>query len=513
MNEIVGKVTRIALGIWLRRWIVLAVAWPVAIVLGFVVMNVPDRFEATAKVFVNTQTVLKPLMTGLTFQPDIDQQVSMLARTLISRPNVERLLETPGIGLNTSSPQLRDREIERLMLAIKVAPATNNLYAISYKDTDPQRSQRVVQGLVELFVDSGVGDKRRDSEEARRFIEDQIKTYEVKLTEAENRLKDFKLKNFGVVGTSNQDYFSRVSTLSDEVAKLRVDLASAEQGRDALKRELANEDPQLPVDASLPAAPQSETDVRLEAQKRQLDELLRRYTDEHPDVVGTRRTILQLERQKQQEYAAAKASGKLKGGAAATSPVYQQIRISLATAEANVASLRSQLAVQQGRLDQVRATAGKVPQAEADLAQLNRDYDILRKNYDQLVSRRESASLGVKLDQSAQLADFRIVEPPRVDPKAAFPNRQVLAAMTLIVSLAIGLGVSFGLGQAFPTFHDQTELREISGRPVLGSVSMYVSPASKLAERRDLMAFAGVAGLLVLSHVVWIGWITLHARA
>lgn len=513
MNEIVGKVTQIALGIWLRRWIVLAVAWPVAIFLGIVVMNVPDRFEATARVYVNTQTVLKPLMTGLAFQPDIDQQVAMLARTLISRPNVERLLESPTIGLNTSSAQARDREVERLMLTIKVAPAVNNLYAISYRDTDPQRAQRVVQGLVELFVDSGVGDKRRDSEEARRFIDEQIRTYEVKLAEAENRLKDFKLKNFGVVGTSNQDYFGRVSTLSDEVAKLRVDLSAAEQGRDAFKRELANEDPQLPFDPTLPAAPQSDTDIRLEAQKRQLDDLLRRYTDEHPDVIGTRRTILQLERQKQQELATARASGKLRGGAAATSPVYQRIRISLADAEAHVASLRTELAVQQGRLDQVRATAGKVPQAEADLAQLNRDYDILRKNYDQLVARRESASLGVKLDQSAQLADFRIVEPPRVDPKAVFPNRQVLAVITLLGSLMIGLGVSFGLSQAFPTFHDQGELREITGRPVLGSVSLYVSPQSRLSERRDLMAFAGVAGVLILSHVVWIGWITIHARA
>ena len=208
MNDIVLKISQIASAIWLRRWIALAVAWPVAIVAAVGISFMSDRYEASAKIFVDTQTVLKPLMNGLAFQPDIDQQVSMLAKTLISRPNVERLVDTPAIGFGAS----RDREIERLMKEIKITPTTNNLYTVAYRDTNGKRAQQVVQSLVELFVDTGVGGKRRDSEEARRFIDEQIHTYEVKLTEAENRLKDFKLKNFGLVGAGKEDYFARAST-------------------------------------------------------------------------------------------------------------------------------------------------------------------------------------------------------------------------------------------------------------------------------------------------------------
>lgn len=515
MDQIVAKILQIAHGMWLRRWVGLAVAWPVALICGIAVMFVPERYEATAQVYVDTQTVLKPLMQGLAFQPDIDQQVSMLAKTLISRPNVEHLLDSKTIGLtHPATSRDRERSLDSLMLAIKVTPAGKNLYAISYRDTDRMRAQRLVQELVALFVDSGVSDKRRDSEDARRFIDDQIRSYEVKLTESENRLKEFKLRNFGLTGTSNQDYFARVSTLSDEVSKLRVDLGAAERARDALKRELSAEDPQLPFDTGVPGgvAVQSDIDLRIEAQKKQLDELLRRYTDEHPDVLGTRRTIATLERQKKQEQDAATRSGVRSRGSAATSPVYQRIRIALAEAEANVASLRSQLGEQQARLDQTRAMAGKVPQAEAELAQLNRDYDILRKNYDQLVTRRESAALGERLDQSAQLADFRLVEPPRVGQKAVFPNRQVLAALTLLVSLGVGVAVTFALTRVFPTFSSVKDLREVSGRPVLGSVSMFVSPAMHVRERRDVMKFVGVGLMLVALHVVWVGWITLQSR-
>lgn len=511
MDDVIEKIFQIAFGIWRRRWIALAVAWPLAIVGGAVVTIVPERFEASAQVYVNTQTMLKPLMKDITFQPDIDQQVTMLAKTLISRPNVEHLFTQPVIGFEQPAPRKFDAAVDKLMTSIRVQPMGKNLYAISYRDANAQRAQRLVQGLVELFVDSGVGEKRRDSEEARRFIDEEIRVLEGKLSESENRLKDFKLRNFGFTGTSNQDFFGRVSQLSDEVARLRVELSSAEHARDALKRELAAEDPQLPPDTlgGPTSGPTSEIDARIEAQRKSLDELLRRYTDEHPDVVATQRTIAQLERQKKAEMESAGKTGRARGNAA-TSPVYQRIRIALAESEAKVASLRTELAVQQGRLDETRAKAGKLPEVEAELAQLNRDYDVLRKNYDQLVSRRESASLGVKLDQGAQLADFRIVEPPRVSPKAVFPNRLVLSILMLLAALAGGVAVAFVLDQVFPSFHAAKQLGELTGRPVLGAVSMFITDEQRSRERRQHIAFAGMAGLLIVLNVAWIGWVALN---
>ena len=509
MDDVIEKVFQIAYGIWRRRWIALAVAWPLAIVGAVIATITPQRFEASAQVYVNTQTVLKPLMKDITFQPDIDQQVAMLAKTLVSRPNVEQLFNEAAIGFEQPEPRKYDSAVDRLMNAIRIIPMGKNLYAISYRDVDKQRAQRLVQGLVELFVDSGLGEKRRDSEEARRFIDEEIRSLEGKLAESENRLKEFKLRHFGFTGTSNQDFFARVSQLSDEVARLRVELSSAEQAREALKRELAHEDPQLPPDTvgGALSAPPSEIDARIEAQRKNLDELLRRYTEEHPDVVATQRTIAQLERQKKAEAEGGKVRPR---GNAATSPVYQRIRIALAEAEAKVASLRTELAVQQGRLDETRAKAGKLPEVEAELAQLNRDYDVLRKNYDQLVSLRESASLGVKLDQGAQLADFRIVEPPRVSPKPVFPNRLILSVLMLAAALGGGIAVAFLLDLIYPSFRSVKQLRELSGRPVLGAVSMFVSDDARSRERRQLFAFVGATSLLIVLNVAWIAWISFN---
>lgn len=513
MDINIEKTMTLVRAAWRNRWLGIAVAWAIAAVTGAGLWFYKDRFEAMASVYVDTQSVLKPLMTGLAFQPDIDQQVRMLARTLISRPNIERLMQS-DIGLDAPDhPMDRAKVVDKLIETIKVVPSGTggNLYIISYRDVDPVRARRLVERLVELFVESGLGQKRKDSEEAGNFIDEQIRLYEGKLSEAEDRVKEFKLRNFGLTGTSNQDYFARISALSDAVSKLRVDLAAAEQSRDTLKRELASEEPQLPLEQASTSVGNalSETETRLEAQRRQLDEMLRRYTDEHPDVIATRRTIAMIEAQRQQELAV-RRSGERPRSAAATSPVFQRLRISAAEAEANVAALRSQLVEQNARLERIRATAGRVPQVEAELAQLNRDYDILRQKYDQLVARRESASLGVRIDQSAQLADFRLIEPPRVAPKPVAPSRQVLALLALVLSVVGGALAAHGINVARPSIETMAELLALSGRPSLGTTCLFVSETSRQADRRGMISFASLAALLIVGQLGWAAWLAMH---
>jgi polysaccharide chain length determinant protein (PEP-CTERM system associated) len=506
VNQIVEEALIALRAIWRRRWLAIAVMWGVALVGFAVVWIMPNRYEANARIYVDTQTVLKPLMQGLAFQPDTDQQVRMLAKTLVSRPNVEHILKATRANVPATGIA-HEQAIDQMIDRIKV-DGGGNLYVISVKDTDPTAAKAVVAALVDLFVGNGTQAKQRDSSEAGSFIDEQIKTYETKLSEAENRLKDFKIRNFGVSGVSTQDYFARTSTISDEVTRLQIAYAAAAQSRDALRRELSSEDPHLPADASNPSAPPmpNELDSRIDSQKKQLDELLRKYTEAHPDVISARQTIRQLEAQRAAERAALKNGGHT--GSAATSPVFQRIRVSLADAEANVASLGSQLAAQQARLAELRASASKAPQAEAELAQLNRDYDVIRKNYEMLVSRRESASLGVKMDESAQLADFRVIEPPHVMPKAVFPDRTALAGLAMLAALALGLGLAWALSLIYPTFSTPRQLEVATKRPVIGMISSVTTPDLTAAQRHDLQRVVLALAVFFVAQGVWIVLVT-----
>lgn len=501
MNDLVRQLSGYLRGMWQRRWIGLAAAWVAAIVGVAAITRVPDRHEASARVYVDTQSLLRPLMAGLSIQPNIEQQVRLISRTLISRPNVEKLVRMADLDLGVTTPADREQLIEALTRGLRLTgnPSTN-LYTISYRDTSPEKARRVVQSLVTIFIESSVGDKRQDSRTAVKFVDEQIKLYEANLKVAEDRLKDFRLKYLGVRGAGSPDYFGRLATVSDQIEKARTELRAAEQSRDSYRRELKGEAPVLLLPQEAPAATKTvlASDARLATLKGELDALRRRYTDVHPDVVATKRLIEQVEEQRKQEIEArgVEPAPARTVDTAERNPVFQQLKISLAEAEANVASLRARLASYEGQYAELKKSARLVPEVEAEFAQLNRDYDTQKKTYETLLSRRESALLGEGV-QDAAATQFRVIDPPRVSPNPVPPTRIALLGLALAGALGLGLLASFVASLMMPTFHDARSLRDATRRPILGMVTMLQSAAMKSAARRSAFWFAsGVSGLI-----------------
>jgi polysaccharide chain length determinant protein (PEP-CTERM system associated) len=495
-------------GIWHRRWIGMIVAW-IAAAIGFaLVIKVPERYEASARLYVDTQSLLRPLMAGISIQPNLDQQVALVSRTLISRPNVEKLVRMADLDLDSKSAGASDDVVDSVMSRIQLSGnPTNNLYTITYRDPNPEQSRKVVQSLVTIFVESSLGDKREDTVNAVKFVDEQIKRYEAGLRAAEDRLKAFRLKYLGVQGTGNQDYFARLAALTEQVNATRLQLRAAEESRDSYKRELAGEAPVLMPDVSAAPRPSSKLtvpaiDARLATLQSELDILRRKYTDDHPDVTGTRRVIDQLEQQRKQEIAALAKEAQPapeQSSSADRNPVYQQLKVAVASAEANVASLRSTLASQEAQMNRLISSARLVPQVDAEFAQLNRDYDTQKKTYEALLARRESAALGEGVTDAGGTR-FRVIDPPRVSPTPVFPGRAVLLALAFAGALLAGVAGAAVANEILPTVHDPRTLATISNRPVIGMLTMFPSAAMKRLRTISNILFAGAAGTLVAAY-------------
>lgn len=522
MKELLDTLKSTIRGIWSYRWWALITAVVIGISGAIGVMLIPNAYEANARVYVDTQTILKPLLTGLTVQPNVDQQISMMSRTLISRPNVERVIRMADMDLKAKSPVEREKLVDELLKDIRfdAVRGASNLYTISYRHPSPASSQAVVQSLLSIFVESNLGDKRRDSDQARRFIDEQIKQYEQRLVEAENALKAFKLRNMAVMPSLQQDYLTRAAEVQTQLSAARLELSQAENSRDELKKQLAQEpqtiaDDRLPLDMGPAAAPvRSQYDERIETQRRRLDELRLRYTDEHPDVVGTRKVLEQLEAQREAERKAETGRGATPGATrragSMANPVYQQLRVSLAEAEASAASLRAKVREMESRLAEARRGASSIPQVEAELAQLNRDYEVNKKNYELLLARRESAQMSGQMTASGGGAEFRIIDPPRVSQDPVWPNRPLMLTAVLLVSLAGGVAVAFARDQVRPTFFDLRSLRQVSGMPILGAVSMVQTGSAMARARLNTVAFSGGLLMYVGGFVVLVAYMTLR---
>ncbi len=520
MNEILQQALNYLRGMWQRRWIGLAAAWIAAIVGVTIVYRIPERFEASARVYVDTESLLKPLLAGLTIQPNVDQQVRLMSRTLISRPNVEKLVRMADLDLKVKSNKEREDLIDKVTADIKLSGASaTNLYVITYRDTSPEQARQVVQSLLAIFVESSLGDKRQDSRTAFKFLDDQIRHYETSLQAAEDRLKEFRLKYMGYSSREGEDYFARMTELKSSVEAARLELHAAEQSRDAYKRELAGEVPTFMPEAGTVAKSEAvpELDQRIATLRAEVDGLLRRYTDQHPDVQNAKRLIAQLEEQRRTELEARRSAMAAKGVTASPAtlaernPVFQQLRLSLAEAEANVASSRAKLAGHEEKYQQLQAQAQLVPKVEAEFAQLNRDYAVQKKTYENLLARREAAAMGVGV-QDAGGAQFRVIDPPRVQPKPVAPNRLVLLLAAFGASLLFGMAASFVASQVLPTFHDTRTMRDVTKRPILGMVSMLPRPNLIRQRRRRAFLFAGGMAGLVASFTAVLTLVLLATR-
>jgi polysaccharide chain length determinant protein (PEP-CTERM system associated) len=486
MEELLAQLQSLVRGAWKYRWYAVTIAWLVSVVGFILVYKLPDNYQATARVFVDTQSMLKPLLAGMTTIPNVEQQVSIMSRTLLSRPNVERVIRMVDLDLKNTSGKDRERMIEELMTKIKIGgTAQNDIYSLAYSDDDPKLAKDIVQALLTIFVEGSFGNKKQDSTKAIVFIEGQIKLYEEKLVFAENALKDFKLKNMSLLPRQGSDSGSKLFEVNDNLSQAKLELSEAVQARDAIRREVMSTENALTTNnPALTINP--EIDERIQVLNKNLDSLRLQFTDQHPDILSAKRLIEQLELRKTEEAKLRKPNREL----SAANPVIQQLKISLAIAEARVASMRARTDEYLNRSARLQALSTAAPEIETQLSQLNRDYEINKENYAKLVASRESAKLSGDLNTTTEMMTFRVVDPPSVPLTPAGPPRLRLFSLVFLAALAIGIASSVLMSKIRPTFLSQIDLLEATGLPILGIISMKWTDSERARQKKSLYAFA-----------------------
>lgn len=470
MKEVIQQIFLQVRAGWRYRWYAMMLAWLVAISGWFVVMTLPDKYEASARVYVDTDSMLRPLLRGLAVQTDFSQRIQLMTKTLLSRPNLEKIARETDLDIYAKTPKEQEKLLLKLSDAITFkSTRRQNLYTITYFNNDPKLAKDVVQALLTIFVETTLGDSRKDSDSAQRFLDTQIGQYERKLTEAENRLTEFKRKNIGALPGQGGNVFQRMQKAKEEYAQAQLTLREAAFRRDEIKRQLNEAKRTINTDRSVTEESLSPTDSRILLLQKKLDDLLLKYTELHPDVIEIRETITTLEKNKKQKK-------KKKDNIVAINTLYEQTKLELGKAQAELAGMRVRANEFKDRVTKLQSLVKILPQVETELKRLDRDYAINKKNYDGLVSRRESAKISESADSAGDNVKFKVIDPPRQPILPVGPKRLLLNIIILILSFVIGAGVAFFMSQLHPVIYDQNSLRRLTGLPVFGSVSRIWTP-------------------------------------
>ncbi len=491
-----------AVNVWKHKWLALIVAWVVCLVGWTTVMFVPQSYEADARAYVDVDGLLAPLLKGLVVDTTPAQTQDYLQRTLLSRPNLEQVVVLANLGSPSMTDVQRENLVSSLSSGIKVtsqgdaklASLGKNIFSISYTNSNPVVAKDVVDALLTVFAEKAANSSRAEMDKARAFLNDQIGSYEIQLRTTEQRRADFRKKY--------AEYFDDEGVKRPDLLRAQVTAYRQQYDEAVAKRAaLVSQIKQIPRILNLAGAPTVGTNgqivaaspqVRLAVARRRLAELRLTYTDKHPDVIAAQRAVNDLEA----EIATAKKTNE--GRTESSNPVYEQLELKLVDAETQIPVAKQRLDKAVADYESTKALASTLPEVTAKAQDIDRGYDVIKKNYDELVQRREAANLSQAADDQADRTQFRIIDPPQVPIYPAFPDRLVLFSIVLLVGAAAGIATPMVIAQIRHTIGSTAQLREL-GLPVVGTITSVRTARSPngLARAGQMFATAG-AGLVLL---------------
>jgi polysaccharide chain length determinant protein (PEP-CTERM system associated) len=509
MRDLVQMVRTELRGSWRYRWMAMLAAWCVCVFGWIYVFTMPDIYEARAQVFVDADSRLADVMGDVGVSPGVSSRVFVVRQAMLGRPQLVRVARETDLDLRAGTPEEMEVLLFNLRENIGVSTGrmaqARNLYTITYKDRDRDMSIAVVQTLLNTFVEDVLELKEQGAEDVTDYLEDQLSHYSALLSDAESRLANFKKEYVGLLPGESGGIFERMQTEMDAVRALRSDLRIEQDRRDELRRQLNTGSPYLPDEdgtstgAALPGSSVEATITELEARRATL---LLTFTERHPDVTAIDEQLQQLYEKREVDRAALAAAGDgIEGASNSTNPVYQSVQIALNEAGVRIAGINSQIAQRDSTIQQLRDQVNTIPEVEAEYAELTRNYAQYKSLYDELLLRKERERMGTVGDDK-DVVSFNIIDPPAAAFEPVAPKRQLLLIAVLIVGLGAGAAIAFAIHKMNPVFHDARTLRETTGRPVLGVVSMTWLERHKVERTVDFSSFAFAGASLIVLFVV-----------
>ena len=511
MHDVVVLLLRYARGTWRFRWWMLGVAWAISVVGWSIVAKMPDQYEASARVYVDTSSVLQPLLRGIAINTgDTQQKIFLMTRTLLSRPNLEKVMRMTDLDLQATTDTEKDEIVDDLKKNIRFSGTSReNLYTITYEDDSADLAKLVVKSLLTIFMESNLGEARKEQDSAAQFLEQQKAEYERRMRELENELTRFKQRNLTFLPEESGGYYDSIRAGKKQIEAIKLELSVLQERLDTTRRQVEGEEPSFglgPATEQQVLADTADLDRRIQAMQIRLDELNIKYTSRHPDVIQTRQSLAELNAQRNRIIAEAESNATDGGGAAYNvdkNPIYQQMRLTLAELEADVAAKKRLLAAHEAQVAELEGSIDKVLALESERRDLQGDYKIVQQNHAVLEKRLESAKLGRKADNSSDNVRFRVVDPPRAPTVPSGPNRVLFSSLALFAGLAVGFAVAFLMSQFRPTFDERQMLTDTLGLPVLGSVNMvWTSDQVRARKVRNVSFVLTLSGLLLTFGVV-----------
>lgn len=486
---------RIALyAIWRMRWLALAVAWGFCLIGWLMVMRVPAAYESSARVSVQVRSLLGDGNEG-----DVQRGIDRVRQSLTSTEILKRVVRSVSNGERPLTSVEALSLIGALRSGISITAQSEDLIEIrtriSLQGVSEQQTafiaRNVTQKLIDIFVSENLLGSRTNSAETLQFLDAELKRRGKELADVDRRRAQLSHDLMGQIPGSGS-LEQRLDTVRNEMMNLESGLMQARSGVAAMSGQLAATPAEIPA-GSINGV--DTIDQRIGNLQGQLSEAISRgWTEKHPDVIAIRAQLDQLRKEK--------ARGGARNVPMAPNPLYVSLKSMQAERQGALAALEARKAQLDKIIDVITQRQLAAPTTQIDQARLDRDYDVLREQYNKLLTQREAAKLRADAAGKTDGVRFRVIDQPSLPRQPAAPNRTMLLIAVLIAGVVVGGGVAFAKSQLSNVYTTTQQLAKASGLPVLGSISEVITADTRVVRRKQMMWFssaaAGLPGLFML---------------
>ena len=500
-----------------RKWVILFSV--LAIHFGSVVYCVlaPDLYQSTMKLLLIPPTVSEGVVPSNVNVGTYDR-LMILQQEILSRDRLVRMINEPG--LFTQSGNRAEEEVDTLRKRVKYDMESKNTFILSYYHEDPEVAMKVTSRIGSFFIEGNIKSREATGKETSNFLADQVEETRIRLEQQEEKIKRYKLQFGGELPQQEQANLSRLQRLQEQIKNNSESIARLQDRKVFLEAQMSsierysrvpgNEDPWEIAGIQSQTSPNNLLS-ELAMRKKQLEELNRKYTPLYPSVVQARREVEQLEARIANLRRAANKSdgGPSRNLTPTTGDMGEARRLSeqVAAIDLDIVALKRESASTVRTIEQIQHKVERLPQREQEMISLSRDYDNIKKSYEELLRKKLESQISQKLEERQKGEQFQVLEPANL-PKGAFkPNRLKVLVLSLLASLVIGIGGAIGLEMLDPTLRGSREFKSFFDIPILSCL-----PIIENAEYRHSIAVrrAAVIGGLVSIGGAYLVLMVLH---
>jgi len=471
---------RIAIhAIWIRRWLALVVAWTVCILGWLFVAQIPSKYESRARIAVqNTQILPDGMAAGA---GGSSSSVDQVRQTLISAINLQKVVRGTDLASTVSNDADVAARVAQLAQAIKIENQQDTIFQLTVTQSSPKLAQQVAQKLIDIFVESNLSGDRNNTNQSLTFLDKQLNDRQKQLQIAEAKRAQYQNQFMGGLPGSGS-VADRIGLARSQMAQVDSDLAAAQSSVAAVQGQLAGTPRTVSEGGGIAVSPAR---ARLAAIQGQLaDARARGYTENHPDVIALKSQLAAAQ-------AAVKAEPAGGGVGGQPNPLYMSLQSMAAEKQSQLASLKMRKSQLQNDLDRLNASLATDPEAAAQQGAIDRDYQVLKDSYDQLLRQREQVALRGQAQNQTDSMRFSVIDPPTYPRAPSAPNRMLLLTGVFLAGLGLGVGSAFALSKLRQTFTTPQSWQRTMGLPVIGSIGEVVTRGQAATRTQRLKLFLG----------------------